>query len=188
MANFNTAIELILKHEGGYVNDPSDRGGETKYGISKKSYPELDIASLTKEHAKEIYSQDYWIPIKGDLINDQSIANHVLDLKVNSGRAGVKVVQDTLFSMGKNIGVDGLIGGQTILALNSVNPIEFNNKLVEKRIDFYKNIVANDPLQYKFLNGWIKRASSFLIEDTEKNYFLVGGILAYLLIKHFNKK
>src|SRR5690606_28008981 len=52
---FRRAVEVVLKHEGGYVNNPSDPGGETKYGISKRSYPELDIANLTQEDAIAIY-------------------------------------------------------------------------------------------------------------------------------------
>lgn len=59
-----TALELAfgftLPHEGGYVNDPKDPGGETKFGISKRSYPSLDIKNLTLEKAKEIYIRDYW--------------------------------------------------------------------------------------------------------------------------------
>lgn len=57
---FAAALELLLHFEGGYVNDPNDAGGETKYGISKRAYPNLDIASLTKSDAAEIYLRDYW--------------------------------------------------------------------------------------------------------------------------------
>lgn len=58
--DFNYCVEQILKHEGGYVNDPRDPGGETNFGISKRAYPNLDIKSLTKEVAIEIYRRDYW--------------------------------------------------------------------------------------------------------------------------------
>jgi len=57
--NFERCIAFVLRHEGGYVNDPRDPGGETKYGISKRAYPGLDIKNLTEEQAKEIYRQDY---------------------------------------------------------------------------------------------------------------------------------
>lgn len=59
--NFERAVEFVLKHEGGYVDNPNDPGGETKYGISKRAYPELDIKNLTEEKAKEIYHRDYWL-------------------------------------------------------------------------------------------------------------------------------
>jgi lysozyme family protein len=58
--SFEKSIAFVLKWEGGYVNDPSDRGGETRYGISKRVYPDLDIKNLTKEQAVEIYRKDYW--------------------------------------------------------------------------------------------------------------------------------
>ena len=61
---FDQAIEVILKHEGGYANNPNDSGGETKYGISKRSYPELNIRGLTRDYAKKIYEQDFWKPLK----------------------------------------------------------------------------------------------------------------------------
>ena len=53
LTTFNNIIEVVLKHEGGYVNDPKDLGGETKYGITKRFYPDVDIKNLTKEKAKE---------------------------------------------------------------------------------------------------------------------------------------
>lgn len=58
--NFDRAFLIILKHEGNYVNHPSDPGGETNYGISKRAYPDLDIKNMTIEQAKEIYKKDYW--------------------------------------------------------------------------------------------------------------------------------
>jgi len=59
METFNEIIEVILEHEGGYVDDPHDRGGETKYGITKRFYPNVDIKNLRNEQAKIIYHQDY---------------------------------------------------------------------------------------------------------------------------------
>lgn len=61
MKDFNKALKFVLRWEGGYTNDPNDPGGETKYGISKRSYPELDISKLTLKQAKEIYYQNYWL-------------------------------------------------------------------------------------------------------------------------------
>ena len=59
---FDEIIEVVLEHEGGYVNDPHDAGGETNFGIAKRWYPDVDIKNLTKEQAKKIYHQDYWSP------------------------------------------------------------------------------------------------------------------------------
>ena len=59
MEHFSEIIPIVLRHEGGYVNDPLDKGGETNYGISKRSYPHLDIHSLTLADAKTIYKRDF---------------------------------------------------------------------------------------------------------------------------------
>jgi len=63
-------VPHVLKREGGYVDDPTDRGGETKYGISKRSYPQLDIKNLTLEQALEIYRKDYWKPSRVEKLPD----------------------------------------------------------------------------------------------------------------------
>jgi len=82
---FEKAISFVLEHEGGYSNDPNDPGGETKFGISKRSYPELDISKLTLKQAKEIYYKNYWLkagcnelPFPFNII--------VFDTAVNMGR------------------------------------------------------------------------------------------------------
>jgi lysozyme family protein len=61
LTQFDDIIEVVLEHEGGYVNDPQDPGGETNFGVAKRSHPDVDIKNLTKDGAKEIYYQDYWI-------------------------------------------------------------------------------------------------------------------------------
>lgn len=83
MADFEQAVELVLKHEGGYtVGLPGDPGGETNFGISKRSFPNEDIKNLTVERAKEIYQQEYW---RFDSIENQQEANCLLDCAVNQG-------------------------------------------------------------------------------------------------------
>ncbi len=66
MADFDRAFRLLIGEEGGYVNEPADPGGETKYGISKRAYPQLDIRALTLDQAKAIYRRDYWDPLQLD--------------------------------------------------------------------------------------------------------------------------
>ena len=66
--NFDRAIDFVLRHEGGYVNDPRDPGGETNFGISRRAYPTLDIKNLTKEQATGIYRKDYWDKVGGDIL------------------------------------------------------------------------------------------------------------------------
>lgn len=81
---WNTAFDLLMINEGGYVNDPKDSGGETKYGISKKAYPYVDIPNLTIEQAKQIYKKDYWDRCKCDYLPD-ALSVAVFDFAVNSG-------------------------------------------------------------------------------------------------------
>lgn len=82
--SFDRAIEFILREEGGYVNNPADPGGETKYGISKRAYPNEDIAGLTVEKAKAIYRRDYWSPLGLDSVK-YGPALVLLDCAVNQG-------------------------------------------------------------------------------------------------------
>jgi hypothetical protein len=82
--NFDKIIRHLLEFEGGYVNDPDDPGGETKYGISKSAWPKEDIKNLTVERASEIYRVSYWNAIKGDELPDK-IDFCVMNAAVNSG-------------------------------------------------------------------------------------------------------
>jgi len=83
--DFDKALKFVLKWEGGYNNDPRDPGGETKYGISKRSYPELDISKLTLKQAKEIYYQNYWLKCGCDEL-PYPFNIVVFDTAVNMGR------------------------------------------------------------------------------------------------------
>lgn len=80
---FDVAVERSLKHEGGYVYHPRDPGGETHWGISKRSYPHVDIKNLTREGAKEIYRRDFWGPVGGML--DDGVMFQVFDAAINHG-------------------------------------------------------------------------------------------------------
>lgn len=82
--DFNAASERLLSHEGGYVNDPKDPGGETKYGISRRSYPRVNIVLLTRSDALAIYKRDFWDRINADKINGV-VAFQLYDFAVNSG-------------------------------------------------------------------------------------------------------
>ena len=64
LTKFDDIIDVVLEHEGGYVNDPNDLGGETKYGITKRFYPDVDIKNLTEDEARKIYYDDYWVKNK----------------------------------------------------------------------------------------------------------------------------
>ena len=153
MADFKKAIGKILKFEGEYVNDKNDSGGETKFGISKKAYPNLDIKNLTINQAKEIYKKDYWNKIKGGNIKSQKIAGLLFDTAVNMGiRPTIKITQKCL-----NVKVDGILGKITLKALNEIDEEKFIYCFKYQRIKRYVEIVKRNKKNRKFFFGWIKR-------------------------------
>jgi lysozyme family protein len=92
MSDFNVAVNLVLAHEGGYVNNPDDPGGETNFGISKRAYPTVDIKNLTREEAIAIYKRDYWKSWM-EAQTDQHLANCLLDSAVNQGVAAAAAME-----------------------------------------------------------------------------------------------
>lgn len=147
MADPAPAIQLVLKHEGGYVNDPVDPGGETNFGISKRSYPNEDIKNMTPERATEIYQRDYW---RFDAIQNQRLANCVMDSAVNQGLgAAIRMLQ-------RAAGVqpaDGKWGPQTSAACNNATLEEFQT---QRHLRYVATIAAN-PAEYKYLANWTRR-------------------------------
>src|SRR5690606_38914271 len=120
---FCRAVEMVLRHEGGYVYDPADPGGETKYGISKRSYPQLDIRNLIREQAIEIYRRDWWDRYGYDRIKSLDVATKVLDLAVNMGPAAAhRLLQEALVFLGHQLAVDGILGPKTLAAVNAEAP------------------------------------------------------------------
>ena len=152
---FDEIIEQVLGLEGGYVDDPTDSGGETKYGISKKAYPNEDIKALTVERAKELYKRDYWDRFKVDNLPDR-IRHIYFDMCVNMGGGrATKILQEACNSKNSyKIDVDGGIGKNTIKA--SANLEDF--RLRAYRVMFYAELVMKKPNQIKFWVGWFKRS------------------------------
>ena len=154
MTTFDEIIEHVLKHEGGYVNDPTDLGGETNYGITKRFYPDVDIKNLTKEQAKEIYRRDYWDKNRVDELPEQ-LRHIFFDMCVNQGRGtAVKVLQRAANAKGAKLKVDGGMGPATLKAVQNVE----HDRVKSYRILHYANLVINKPEQEKFWYGWFKRA------------------------------
>lgn len=165
MANFQTAIEFVLNHEGGYVNDPADPGGETKYGITKRSYPRLDIKNLTVQQAKEIYYRDFWIKNKFDMIVSDSVAQKCFDTAVNIGSVkAVTLIQRACNLIDtdptKRLKVDGIIGPKTLNFVNTIDESTFLFVFRDLQAEYYKALVRRKPKKKKFLQGWLNRAAS----------------------------
>jgi lysozyme family protein len=151
----DAVIAFILKHEGGYVNDPHDAGGETNFGISKRQYPNLDIKNLSMAQAAAIYQRDYYAKVKGDAM-PAWLALLLTDFAVNAGvGTAVRLLQRLL---GQD--VDGILGKNSLAAVQRAvaNP---DNQLCQDyvvgRRAHYQNLAANKPSQQKFLKGWLNR-------------------------------
>jgi len=147
-----TAMEWILKIEGGYVDDPTDRGGETKFGISKTTYPNLDIANLTIEEAMEVYRVDYWDayrcgelnPVPGVLLFDAVVQHRP--------KVAVRLLQESA-----DCHMDGIMGPNTIASANQRDARQLMLDNIRERAMYYHSIVVADSSQVKFLPNWYRR-------------------------------
>ncbi len=155
LVEFDDIIEKVLEHEGGYVDDPTDAGGETKYGISKRAYPDEDIKELTIERAKELYKRDYWDRYRTSDLPDR-LRHIYVDMCINMGGGrAIKILQEACNSKNANkIDVDGGIGPATIKAASNVEPF----RLRAYRVMFYAELVMKKPEQERFWVGWFRRS------------------------------
>lgn len=148
---FDRAFEHLIGVEGGYVNDPRDPGGETKYGISKRAYPDLDIASLTLDDAKGIYRRDYWEALKCDDL-PAAIAVGTFDCGVNQGTGrAARILQQSL-----GVAADGIIGPQTLAAAKDADAGSAAADMLARRAIHYSGL----PTFGRFGRGWMNRLFS----------------------------
>lgn len=151
--NFETAVAFVIEDEGGYVNHPQDPGGETKYGISKRSYPGLDIKNLTVSEAQKIYRDDFWMETGIDRLPEH-LRYMMFDMSVNHGpHKATRILQRAL-----KLPDDGIIGPATINASNRLKLID----LAKERSKYFIDIVESKPSQIAFLEGWINRVFKIL--------------------------
>ena len=145
---FQNFMPFIFKWEGGYDNDPDDPGGETNFGIDKRSHPGEDIKHLTKERAAEIYFSDYWTPLRCEEL-PKGVGEVVMNIGVNAGKGrAARWLQEECGAT-----VDGQIGPQTIdHACRTLNLAE---ALLDRTEGHYRSI-AKGKLA-KFLKGWLNR-------------------------------
>lgn len=146
----------------GYVNDPTDRGGETKFGVAKNGNPDLNIATLTWADAEAVYYDRYWVAGVCDRLPARVAVLH-FDSCVNHG-----VVRAKKF-LQKAVGAeaDGIVGKQTLTAIAALNPISVCHKICDQREQFYRDIVAARPEQVKYLNGWLRRINEMRAFTTD---------------------
>ncbi len=156
--DFDTAFDRLIGNEGGYVNNPNDPGGETNWGIAKRSYPNIDIANLTKEQAKAIYLRDFWTPL-GDA--HPAIKFQAFDFAVNSG------IQTAIRKLQAAIGVadDGHWGPVSAAKLASMDVSDVIMRYVAQRLRFWASLSTWS----EFGKGWAMRAAKQLEYGSEDN-------------------
>lgn len=161
MLTFEVAFDRLMGHEGGYVNNPDDPGGETKWGISKRSYPSLDIPNLTRDQAKDIYRQDFWRRLDADSLPD-GVAFQLFDFAINSGiGTAVRYLQRAV-----GVADDGRWGPVSKAAAAQVSECDLIMRLNAERLDFMTRL-SNWPNASR---GWARRIANNLrygAEDSE---------------------
>lgn len=153
--NFDEAFERLIGHEGGFVDDPRDPGGRTKFGISQRSYPGEDIKGLTLDRAKAIYRRDFWGPAGCDAVADAAKFD-LFDMAVNSGvGAAVRTLQR---AVGET--VDGVLGPRTLQAAQSMPGPRLVARFNGARLEFMTSL----PTWPAFGKGWARRIAANLQE------------------------
>ena len=203
MANFNSYLPLLQQVEGGFQDNPKDRGNYnsrdqligTNFGISTGFYEGIighppsvsDIKAITKSRAAELYRRYFWNAQRASEIQSQAIANTIIDHQVNAGN-GVLVAQRLLRSrFGFFIGVDNQIGNETLGALNSVDVGKFVTLFNEKRADHY-NTRSNSS---EFAAGWLRRLTNFAVDYQKPiSLFTIGAVatVGFLFYKFYLNK
>lgn len=148
MSAFDECFRVVLREEGGLTDDPRDPGGLTKYGISKRAYPNVDIASLTEAQAKAIYERDYWRPVRCHEV-PPALALCLFDAAVNMGTGtAVKLLQRAL-----KLTEDGKFGAGTMAAVKAARMDDLIGRFMGARAIYYTQLKTFEA----FGRGWIIR-------------------------------
>jgi lysozyme family protein len=169
MADAEKLKPFILKWEGGFSNDPSDKGGATNKGITIATFRQYygskatieQLKNITDEQWLTIFKIGYWYPFKGDYINNQSVANLCVDWAWNSGtKTAIKQVQRVL-----GVDADGIVGNITVNAINKANQKLLFENIKKARLQYVNDIVRRNSSQAKFINGWTNRINALTYSE-----------------------
>ena len=167
-ASYQKALRFILRWEGGFVDDPADRGGRTNRGVTQRTYDSWrsrqglaprDVKDIEEAEVSAIYEGDYWIPPRCDILaSPLDLAE--FDTAVNMGvRRSVRILQTVL-----GCGVDGAFGDTTKTAAANCDPGDAVVQYCKVREGIYRGIVQRDPTQARFLKGWMNRLNALRAE------------------------
>ena len=169
MAKAELLKPFILRLEGGFVDDPLDKGGATNKGITIDTFRSFygqgatveQLKNITDEQWLHIFKSGYWDKWKADNIANQSIANTCVDWAWASGTGtSIKQVQKIL-----GVAVDGIVGKDTLTAINIADQRALFDKIHARRIEFVENIVRRNPSQSRFIKGWKNRINALTFEE-----------------------
>ena len=165
MAKAEVLFDFIRRWEGGWADDPVDRGGQTNMGVTLSTWRSCgydkdgdgdldddDLRLVTSEDVFQIFKKYYWNRWQADSIHSQSLANILVDWVWASGVNGIKIPQRML-----GLDVDGIVGAKTLYSINHVNARNFFELVKLERLKFVEGIVERDSSQSKFLQGWKRR-------------------------------
>lgn len=167
MADFKKYAPTLLRLEGGYVNHPDDMGKATNMGVTIQTYREYcgqdktikDLQNMSYGTWQDIMKDLYWDKCLADRIENQSLAELIVDWCVNSGMVGLRKVQEIAGTK-----PDGIAGPKTLAAINDTDTEELFDRIKDARKQFYTNIVKKNPSQKVFMNGWMNRLNLFKYE------------------------
>jgi len=174
MADVKKLSPILAKWEAGFVNDPTDNGGATNMGITigtwrqigydKDGDGDIDVIDirLLDERDFSAVLKIYWNKWQANRLINQSVANLLVDWVYTSGKWGIVIPQRIL-----KIEPDGIVGNQTILAVNLADQKKFFDAVFEARKKFFNDIVKNNPSQKKFIKGWLNRLNDFKFSETD---------------------
>lgn len=156
--NFDVAFDRLMGHEGGYVNDPQDPGGETQWGICKRSYPHVNIKTLSRDDAKAIYLHDFWAPLADA---PAAVKFQVFDFAVNGGLSvAIRKLQAAV-----GVADDGHWGPHSAQALAGMELNDVLMRFNAQRLRFYASLKNRD----RFLAGWVNRVAANLDYASQDN-------------------
>lgn len=172
MARIEETARAIFRWEGGWSNHKNDRGGATMMGVTLNTYKAYcrkkgkavptadDLKRITRETATDVLRVLFWQPLKADSIQNQSVADIIVDNCWGSGLSYLRIVQEVLGEQR-----DGIMGPKTLAAINGADQRTLHARLVERRRVYYSNVVMANPSQKVFLKGWLNRLKDFKYKE-----------------------
>jgi lysozyme family protein len=168
MADYQKLVPFILQWEGGFVNDPLDKGGATNKGVTIATFQQFYGADATVEQLKNItdkqwshiFKSGYWNDWRADEIRSQSVANILVDWRWLSGSPAIKNPQRLL-----GVVPDGVVGPKTIAEVNAIDAKKLFDDIKADRVRYINDIIVRTPTNEKFRKGWMNRLDALQFES-----------------------